>query len=206
MCYDTPMINEYGVEIEPNPFLQFQKWYQIAEDLSEIPLADACCLSTISPDGYPEGRMVLLKRFDERGAVFFTNSQSNKGLSLQKVPRASLTFHWHPLGYQVRIQGDVEALSEAESDAYFETRSKESQIGAWVSQQSRERTRPLKERVIEFEKSLGDEDRILRPSHWGGYCVVPRRIIFWIEREHRLHDGFVFTRTGNDWTVQSVDP
>jgi len=165
------------------------------------------CLSTVDAQGWPEGRMVLLKGFDERGFVFYTSIKSAKGKSLAKHRRAALTFYWEPLHRQVRIQGSTRLVSDEEADAYWRTRPRLSQIGAWVSHQSE----PLPSNVLLIKeamklglKFMGRE--VPRPPHWTGYRVKPRAIEFWQGRPNRLHDRFLYTRTAKTWRIQRLYP
>jgi len=166
------------------------------------------CLSTIDRDGFPDGRFVLLKGFDERGFVFYTNAESRKGLSLAECPRAALSFYWEPLQRQVRIQGVVEQVSGSEADEYFASRLRLSRIGAWASQQSRtlpERSVLLK-RVREYQEKFRGKD-IPRPPYWTGYRVLPLRVEFWQLRASRLHDRFLYERdAAGAWRITRIYP
>ncbi len=200
--------NQYlkGKMMEPSPTVQFEKWFQEIL-LTGTPYPEACCVSTLSPEGYPEGRMVLMKSFDERGFVFFSNRASVKGHSLEGCPRASLTFYWQPLHRQVRILGEVELAATEEADAYFSSRPRTSQLGAWASLQSR----PLKNRGV-FEDRLKKitlkfkGKKVPRPPEWVGYRIIPRKIEFWQERPHRLHDRFCYIQTPKGWKIQRLYP
>lgn len=200
------MINEHNITLNPDPITQFKAWYDEAIAHPDIPLPDAGFVSTVSADGYPEGRILLLKGLDERGIVFYTNANSQKGQALAAHPKASMAFHWEPLGYQVRFQGDVEVVSDAEADAYFATRPRQSQIGAWASQQSQERSEPLAARVETVTQQYQDQEIIPRPPHWNGYRIVSRSIEFWIDRPFRLHDRFIYQASQSGWSIVSVDP
>jgi pyridoxamine 5'-phosphate oxidase len=196
-----------GNMLAPDPFSQFEKWFQDSLDRG-IPAPEACCLATFDPVmGYPEGRMVLLKAFDNRGYVFFTNQNSAKGKALAAYPKAALTFYWESLHRQVRIMGDIEEVTPAESDAYFATRPRGSQLGAWVSRQSQ----PVKNRAV-FEAKLKkyrlkyQGKPIPRPPQWKGYRVLPRKVEFWQERPNRLHDRFVYLLTPEGWKIQRLYP
>ncbi|MGI9628689.1 MAG: pyridoxamine 5'-phosphate oxidase [Longimicrobiales bacterium] len=193
--------------LNPDPIEQFRGWFAEAEAHEDIPFAEATCLSTLGPEQTPEGRMVLLKGCDARGFVFFTNVRSNKGRSLRAHPKAGMTFHWAPLGRQVRIRGRVQKVSAEEADAYFASRPRGSQIGAWASNQSRvlESREGLERRVEELtEQYEGDE--VPRPPHWSGFRIVPDEIEFWQEGEFRLHDRFVFRRSGGTWNSVRLSP
>lgn len=154
----------------------------------------ACVLSTVSEDGWPEGRHVLLRGVDPNGFVFYTNRQSAKGKALEAHPRASLCFFWPSVGIQVRVQGSVSHCSEEASDAYFAGRPRDSQLGAWASQQSQ--TLACREAFEEACRAFAMRfpDVVPRPPHWGGYSVFPRSIEFWYERDFRLHERCLFTR------------
>ena len=199
------LLNELLEEnVLKNPFAQFEKWFNEALE-AQVPEPNAMHLATVS-DGKPHGRIVLLKGFDDAGFVFFTNYQSNKGQQMAEVPYASLTFFWVQQERQVRIEGRIEKTSAAESDEYFQQRPRGSQIGAWVSNQSRIVTREgLEERTKELEDWYGD-DVIPRPPHWGGYRLIPESIEFWQGRPSRLHDRLLFTREGDDWKIERLSP
>ena len=190
-----------------NPIALFERWFERAD--AELPLAEAVCLASVDAAGRPDARMVLLKGADDRGFRFFTNEESVKGRQLASHPAASLVFYWRELDRQVRIRGRVERLSAAESDDYFATRPRESAIGAWASPQSR----PIADRdeldsaVREIESRYEGEE-IPRPSHWGGYLVVPDSIEFWQGQVGRLHDRFRYERDddGAPWRWTRLGP
>lgn len=194
--------------LNPDPVEQFRLWFAAAQAEPAIVFAEAVCLSTLGPDTTPEGRMVLMKDFGLRGFVFYTNLESAKALALAAHPRAGMTFHWQPLGRQVRIRGAVERVSQAEADAYFGSRPRGSKIGAWASDQSRE----LKSRAALEDRVQALEDRfahgdIPRPPHWSGYRIVPDAIEFWQEGRARLHDRFVYERdAGGGWSLRRLYP
>lgn len=178
-----------------DPVEQFARWFAEAEADPRIVFAEAACLSTLGPGGTPEGRMVLLKRFDARGFVFYTNLGSAKSRSLAERPRAGLTFYWQPPARQVCLRGPVEPVSGAEADAYFATRPRRSRIGAWASEQSRE----LESRALLEERAKALEERfaggcVPRPPFWSGFRIVAEAIEFWQEGEARLHDRFLYER------------
>jgi pyridoxamine 5'-phosphate oxidase len=170
--------------------------------------ANAMTLATTTPDGLPSARIVLLKGADARGFVFYTNKQSRKAEELAANSRAALLFHWKPLGRQVRIEGRVADVTDAEADAYYATRARISRLGAWASDQSRvlpDRA-VLERRLAEYEAKYPGED-IPRPPHWSGYRVIPERFEFWQNMPFRLHDRTVYTRTASgDWAVGKLFP
>ena len=190
----------------PDPFALFDEWLAEARKL-EINDPNAMALATAGADGAPHVRMVLLKDHGPDGFVFYTNEQSDKGAQLRENARAALLFHWKTLRRQVRIEGIVERVPDGVGDAYFATRSRDSQLGAWASDQSR----PLDTRAT-FENRFEEMGRrfegadIPRPPHWGGYVVIPDRIEFWSDRPHRLHERRLFTREGDRWTEGLLYP
>ena len=188
-----------------DPIELFGQWLAEAER-SEPNDANAAALGTSTPDGSPSVRMVLVKRADERGFCFFTNVESKKGTQLRANPRAALCFHWKSLRRQVRVEGPVTAMPDADVDQYFHTRSRNSQIGAAVSQQSR----PLASREdleASFRKFAREHsEEIPRPSYWRGFCVYPEQIEFWISGDNRLHDRLLFTRDAGAWSTTRLYP
>lgn len=190
-----------------SPFALFQQWFTHAQAHSGFADPNAMCLSTVQSDGIPDSRMVLLKQFDERGFVFFTNSLSRKGRALAHNRNVALNFYWDPLHLQIRIQGEVEVVSDAESDAYFSSRSRMSQLGSAVSKQSEllSSRDELEAQVQQLEQSLQGAP-VPRPPHWHGYRVVPTRIEFWKEGANRLHDRFAYTLGGSHWTIHRLYP
>ncbi len=194
-------------EVGDDPIAMFGRWFEDARE-SGIFLPDATALSTADADGKPSGRMVLLKGFDERGFRFFTNFGSRKSRELDENPRAALTFHWAVLERQVRIEGSVERLPEGESEAYFQTRARGSQIGAWASRQSERLSsrEELKAAAKEAEERFAGGPVPL-PPFWGGYLLVPQRIEFWQGRANRLHDRVFFVKDGSsDWSSGRLYP
>jgi pyridoxamine 5'-phosphate oxidase len=196
------------LELETSdPFVQFQAWFADAK-ASEPNDPDAMALATVDADGNPSVRMVLLKGVDARGFVFYTNNESRKGRELAATRRAALCLHWKSLRRQVRIEGPVTPVSEEEADAYFRSRSRGSRLAARASDQSR----PLKDRATLLERwaaetaRFGDNDPVPRPPHWSGWRVEPTAIEFWSDGEFRLHDRFLFRRSGDSWTVERLYP
>jgi len=191
---------------EADPFELFETWLKAADE-SEANDPNAMALATVDADGLPDVRMVLLKDFDRDGFVFYTNTLSAKGQELAANPKAALLFHWKSLRRQVRIRGDVEPVTVAEADAYFATRARHSQIGAWASEQSQplpERL-ALEKRVAEFGLKFG-LGKVPRPPHWSGYRVNPQTIEFWRDRPFRLHERLVFQRAGTNWKTSRLFP
>jgi pyridoxamine 5'-phosphate oxidase len=189
-----------------DPFPLFQEWFETATD-EEFEDPNAMSVATASADGRVSARIVLLKEFDRRGFVFYTNLMSHKGDDLLENPSAALCFHWKSLRRQVRIEGRVEQVSDAEADRYFRSRPRDSQIGAWASRQSQplpDRT-VLEERIREFDELYGS-GAVLRPTHWSGYRVVPDRIEFWKARPFRLHDRLLFSLERGAWVKRVLYP
>lgn len=195
-------------DVSKNPFHQFGVWFHEAMD-SKVPEPNAMTLSTVSKDGKPSARVVLLKGFDERGLTFYTNYNSRKGQEMAENPNVSLVFLWLELQRQVRIEGVVEKLSHEESTAYFQSRPKGSQIGAHASPQSDVITTRaiLENKVKALEKQYKDAEALPCPEHWGGYLVKPTAIEFWQGRSSRLHDRIFYTKTANgDWKIERLAP
>ena len=200
----TPLLDS---DLEKNPFVQFARWFDEARQ--RIPdLPEAMTVSTCSTSGVVTSRVCLLKGFDEHGFVFYTNYSSRKGVQIAENPRASLCFFWAPLERQVRIEGAVVKTTEQESDAYFASRPRGSQVGAWASHQSAviPGRGDLDRRFSEIEAAYR-ERQIPRPPHWGGYRVIPLEIEFWQGRADRLHDRFVYRlREPKDWIIERLSP
>ena len=178
-----------------------------AVDRSRLPDPTAMSLAPVGADGAPDVRIVLLKGVDERGFVFYTNLRSRKGRELAAVPRAALCFYWPALDVQIRVEGMVEPVSDAEADAYFASRARESQVGAWASSQSETLASmdELRERVKEIEQRYAGAP-VPRPPHWSGRRVRPIRIEVWHAGAYRLHERRVFERDGNDWSMRLLGP
>lgn len=194
-------------DVNPNPFIQFKKWFDQAL-AAQLPEPNAMTLATTTPDGKPSARMVLLKDFDERGFVFFTNYNSRKAQELTANPQAALVFWWAELERQVRILGSVEKVSTAESDYYFESRPAKSRLGAWASEQSEviPNREFLEQKMQELQSKYANQD-IPRPPHWGGLRVIPTEIEFWQGRSSRLHDRLLYTLVENsDWQISRLSP
>lgn len=189
-----------------DPFELFSAWMGEAEG-TEPNDANAMSLATVDADGMPSVRMVLLKGLDGRGFVFYTNTRSAKGAELAATPKAALCFHWKSLRRQVRIRGAVEPVTEAEADAYFASRPRGAQVGAWASIQSAPLPHDgaLQDRIAEVEARFGDGP-VARPPHWSGYRIVPVEIEFWLDRPFRLHDRLVYRRDGGAWTTARLYP
>ena len=193
-------------QINRDPIQQFQLWFDEAI-AAKLPMPDAMSLATVTPDCRPTSRMVLLKQVDGYGFVFFTNYESAKAKQLDANPYAALVFYWPQLERQVRVEGKVTKTSAEESAAYFKTRPRESQIGAWASQQSEaiESRAALEERAAELAEKYRDRE-IDCPEHWGGYRLKPERIEFWKSRIGRLHDRILYHREGDVWTITRLAP
>jgi pyridoxamine 5'-phosphate oxidase len=189
-----------------DPFERFRAWFREAEQAS-VQVPEAMTLATASPDGAPSARMVLLKGSDENGFVFYTGYESRKAGELEENPRAALVIYWQRLGKQVRVEGSVERVSEAESAAYFASRPRGSQLAAWASQQSRplESREELERRYAELEREYEGRG-IPLPPHWGGYRLRPDAIEFWEHRENRLHDRIRYTRAREGWDLELLSP
>ncbi|WP_164118309.1 pyridoxamine 5'-phosphate oxidase [Sphingorhabdus sp. Alg239-R122] len=189
-----------------NPFEIFHSWYDEART-SELNDSNAMALATADAESRPSSRMVLLKGHGPDGFIFYTNFTSRKGEELAANPHVALLFHWKSLRRQIRIEGDISPVSDTVADAYFATRSRDSQLGAWASDQSHR----LESRQVFMDRFEAMQDRfegkdVPRPPHWSGYRVTPARIEFWQDRAHRLHERRLFVRDGDGWTESLLYP
>ena len=188
------------------PFVLFRQWYREAEE-KETDLPAAMSVATADSRGRPSSRMVLLKGFDETGFVFYTNLESRKADDIAGNHHVALLFHWKSLRRQVRIEGTARLVNEAMADAYFATRDRGSQIGAWASRQSRPMTgRHELEKKVALHAARFGIGKIPRPPFWSGYCVVPSHFEFWDDGKFRLHERVVFDRTEDGWQTQRLFP
>jgi pyridoxamine 5'-phosphate oxidase len=200
----TPLLE---TDLSPDPFEQFAKWFEEAKT-AQPQLPESMTVATTGLDGVVSARVCLLKDFDRRGFVFYTSYHSRKASQIHENPRASLVFHWLALERQVRIEGAVVRTTEEESDAYFATRPRGNQLGAWASEQSRviPGRGALDERACEMAGIYKDRP-IPRPPHWGGYRVIPLMFEFWQGRADRLHDRFHYRlREAKDWVIERLSP
>jgi len=195
-----------STNLDPSPFIRFQNWMTEAEK-AEPTDPNAMILATSTPEGRPAARTVLLKGSDERGFVFYTNKDSRKGSEIATNPYVSLLFYWKSLCRQVRIEGSVEPVTEAEADAYYASRARVSRLGAWASEQSRPLASRaiLEQRLAEMERRYPDE--IPRPEYWSGYRVLPSSFEFWQEMPFRLHDRTLYRRAADGaWVTTKLFP
>lgn len=192
------------------PFELFAQWFKKAQDNKSIVEPTAMCISTVDESGKPSSRMVLLKHFDKKGFCFYTNLTSRKARQLEENSNIALCFYWGALGYQVRIEGKVEQVTQQEADDYFSSRRRESQISAWASKQSYKMKNEddLTTRIAEVTKSFKDQDSVPRPPFWSGYRVVPSRIEFWQEGEFRTHDrkSYKISKDKKSWKTNILYP
>lgn len=193
--------------MDPNPVVQFSQWWDEAL-ASSLPEVNAMTLATVDAEGRPSARIVLLKGFQEEGFEFFTNYESRKAQDMEANPHVALLFFWKELERQVRIEGTVEKVSEERSRAYFQSRPKGSQIGAWASPQSStiEDRSVLDETVAELSEKYADASVLPLPDFWGGYLVRPQRIEFWQGRSNRLHDRMRYTKNNSIWQIERLAP
>lgn len=193
-------------EVDQNPMVQFSKWFENALE-SNLPEPNAMTLATVNKAGAPSARIVLLKGFDEKGFVFFTNYKSQKGIEISENPNVALVFSWLELQRQIRIEGVTSMISQKDSEEYFKTRPRGSKIGALASPQSR----PIERKDLEhsfqlIENQFFQSDDIPMPEHWGGYLVKPFRIEFWQGRRSRLHDRINYTLVEGNWKLERLAP
>lgn len=194
------------IDLEDSPFAQFELWFQQARD-AQLKEVNAMSIATVKPDGMPQVRTVLLKLFDERGFVFFTNYNSAKAKEIQANPQASILFPWLDLERQVRISGQVEKISKAESFKYFTSRPKGSQLGAWISEQSQViSSRTVLKTLMQQIKDKFKEGEVPLPDAWGGYRIIPETFEFWQGRANRLHDRFKYESMKGEWQVNRLAP
>ena len=199
---DRPLREE---DLDADPIVQFGSWFAEAKDAVRQP--EAIALATADRDGVPSVRMVLLKGWDERGFVFFTNYASRKGSELAANPHAAFALYWEPLDRQVRVEGGVEPVSEAESDHYFASRPRPSQLAAYASQQSQTLSdRAALEAAVRDLEARYAGRAVPRPGDWGGFRLSPTVIEFWQHRQNRLHDRFAYRRHGDGWRVDRLAP
>jgi pyridoxamine 5'-phosphate oxidase len=195
--------------IPPDPIERFRSVYALAEkiDRSILPDPSAMALGTVEEGGQPTVRIVLLKGYDDRGFVFYTNYEGRKGRHLLSNPKAALCFYWPTIDIQVRIEGTATKVADNEADAYFATRHRLSQIGAWASRQSEPLESPtaLDERFRKYERQFAGKD-VPRPKHWSGFRVSPERIEFWKGKPNRLHERHLYTRVGAGWKIETIYP
>jgi pyridoxamine 5'-phosphate oxidase len=199
----------------PDPLAAFSRWLSEATAKAGMTFPNAACLSTLRDGSWPDGRIVLLKGVDSRGFTFFTNYRSAKGQALVENPKAALTFYWDELGRQVRVRGHASEVDASESDAYFRTRPRGSQVGAWASRQSEvlATREALEERCREIDERYAGRE-VPRPPHWGGFLIRPEEIEFWQGRDDRLHDRIVYRRAASTggrpdaarWTIERLSP
>ncbi|MFO1241837.1 MAG: pyridoxamine 5'-phosphate oxidase [Rickettsiales bacterium] len=190
-----------------DPFELFTQWFNQAKKALDISEPTAMTLATSTRDGSPSARIVLLKSFDVRGFCFFTNYESRKSKELQANPNASLCFYWMPLDKQVRIIGRAEKTSESESDAYFASRERARQIGAWTSRQSETlNSREQFDLELKATEARFDGKDIPRPPHWGGWRIIPQEIEFWIQAPHRWHERVLFVKSPSGWEKRLLYP
>lgn len=192
-------------DVNADPILQFERWFKEAVE-ARVNEPNAMCISTVSSDGQPSARIVLLRNFDKEGFVFYTNYNSRKGTEINENPKAALLFFWPELERQVRVEGILKKQSPVESTRYFDSRPRESKLGAWASEQSK----PIDSRLIldqaYQENSKKYPGEVPRPPFWGGYVLMPERIEFWQGRANRLHDRILYSLENKNWKTERLSP
>ena len=193
-------------DLNADPVVQFEYWFDEAMGAA-VPEPHAFMIATVDGEGKPSARIVLLRNADQNGFVFFTNYNSRKGHNVEINPNVSATFFWQELQRQVRVEGTIEKISAAESDDYFASRPRESQIGAWASNQSEELAsrEALEQRIADLTQQY-EGQTVPRPPHWGGYRIKPNRVEFWQGRPSRLHDRFLYNLQNGSWTIKRLNP
>ena len=194
-------------DLNTDPILEFEKWMKLAKE-TKLPHPNAMTLATSTNDGKPSARIVLLKNIDARGFVFYTNYESRKGRELSQNPHAALVFHWDVLRRQIRIEGKVERIVGEQSESYFHSRPRDSQLAAWISEQSVviDNKSILEDKMAQWEEKYSHRS-IPVPPFWGGYRVIPHQIEFWIEAPRRLHNRFCYRKQNfSQWTIQQLAP
>ena len=203
--YDKSKLNLEDINSQPIEF--FKLWFDDALNNKDIEEANAMTLTTLGLDDFPKGRVVLLKSFTEAGFIFYTNYKSEKGLSIEYHSKVGLSFFWPPLERQVIIKGEIEKISSLDSDNYFSSRPKGSQISALVSEQSKViRSREILEKKMDLMETKYITKEIKRPENWGGYLVKPKSVEFWQGRPNRLHDRILCTLVKNSWEIKRLSP
>ncbi len=194
-------------KMNDNPVVQFERWMKEAISSEAVAEPNAMTLVTSTRDGKPSARVVLLKSFNTEGFVFYTNYESRKGMELIENPHAAIVFDWHVMERQVRIEGIAKKVSAEESDKYFYSRPKDSQLGAWISPQSSfiDGREELEARQTKIETDFSEKP-ITRPPNWGGFVVQPHTIEFWQGRQSRLHDRLIYLKTGDEWILRRLAP
>ena len=190
-----------------NPMDLFEYWFNEAKK-TEINDPNALALATVGKNGIPSVRMVLLKDFNEKGFVFYTNLNSRKSNDLKKNPKAEMCFHWKSLQRQIRIFGNISQVSDEEADAYFNSRPYESKIGAWASDQSKvmNKREEFLKKIDEIKKKYKDKNNVPRPKHWSGWCLNPSTIEFWLGDEFRIHERLKYKKVSNNWVKEILYP